>query len=114
MMKKIVVKTIILLCQTIAVPAFIACSEIDNSANLSIPYSEQVDESVVHEDLIVCQAPAETILPEGTYTVIYEAIDPDQDNKKLADWKFEDVQVKQGKDKDEATTHLSSVNAKKI
>ena len=52
------------------------------------------------------------VLLAGTYTVTYEAINPNQDNKKLGDWKFEDVQVKQGKDKDSATTILSSVNAK--
>ncbi|MDO5295581.1 MAG: hypothetical protein Q4F00_02915 [bacterium] len=57
---------------------------------------------------------AEIALPEGEYTVTFETIDPDKDNQKLADWKFENVVVKQGQDKAAATTALSSVNAKKI
>lgn len=48
-----------------------------------------------------------------TYTIIYETKDPNTGEHKNT-WKFENVAVKQGKDKDEATTALSSVNATKI
>ena len=57
---------------------------------------------------------AEIALPEGEYTVTFETIDPDKYNQKLADWMFENVKVKQGRNKAAATTALSSVNAKKI
>ena len=52
-------------------------------------------------------------LPEGTYTIIYETKDPNT-GEHMDSWKFENVEVKQGRDKDEATTALSSVNATKI
>ncbi|MDO5295597.1 MAG: hypothetical protein Q4F00_02995 [bacterium] len=57
---------------------------------------------------------AEIALPEGEYTVTFETIDPDKYNQKLADWMFENVKVKQGRNKAAATTALSSVNAKII
>ena len=53
-------------------------------------------------------------LPDGcTYTIIYETKNPNT-GEHMDSWKFEGVEVKQGKDKDEATTALSSVNATKI
>ncbi|SFO53724.1 hypothetical protein [Prevotella sp. tf2-5] len=52
-------------------------------------------------------------LPEGSYTIIYETKDPNT-GEHMDYWKFENVVVKQGRDKDEATTALSSVNATKI
>lgn len=52
-------------------------------------------------------------LPEGSYTIIYETKDPNT-GEHMNYWKFENVVVKQGRDKDEATTALSSVNATKI
>lgn len=48
-----------------------------------------------------------------TYTIIYETKDPNTGEHKNT-WKFENVAVQQGKDKDEATTALSSVNATKV
>ena len=48
-----------------------------------------------------------------TYTIIYETKDPNT-GAHLHSWKFENVVVQQGKDKDEATTSLSSVNATQI
>lgn len=52
-------------------------------------------------------------LPEGTYTIIYETLNPNT-GEHMNSWKFENVEVKQGRDKKEATTALSSVNATKI
>lgn len=57
-------------------------------------------------------------LPDGakdnvTYTIIYETKNPNT-GEHMGSWKFENVAVHQGKDKDEATTALSSVNAIKI
>ena len=52
-------------------------------------------------------------LPEGTYTIIYETLNPNT-GEHMNSWKFENVEVKQGRDKEEATTALSSVNATKI
>ena len=48
-----------------------------------------------------------------TYTIIYETKDPNTGEHKNT-WKFENVAVKQGKTKDDATTPLSTVNATKI
>ena len=57
-------------------------------------------------------------LPDGTpknitYTILYETKNPNT-GEHMASWKFENVEVHQGKDKDEATTSLSTVNATKI
>ncbi len=57
---------------------------------------------------------AEMALPEGEYKVTFETIDPNNDNRKLADWMFESVKVKQGRNRTDATTALSSVNATKV
>ena len=48
-----------------------------------------------------------------TYTIIYETKDPNTGEHKNT-WKFENVEVKQGRNKEEATTALSSVNATKV
>ena len=48
-----------------------------------------------------------------TYTIIYETKDPNT-GEHMDSWKFENVEVHQGKTKDDATTALSSVNATKI
>jgi acyl-CoA-binding protein len=48
-----------------------------------------------------------------TYTIIYETKDPNTGEHKNS-WKFENVEIKQGRTKEEATTALSSVNATKI
>ena len=48
-----------------------------------------------------------------TYTIIYETKDPNTGEHKDS-WKFENVEVHQGKTKDDATTSLSTVNATKI
>ena len=57
-------------------------------------------------------------LPDGTkdnvtYTIIYETKNPNT-GEHMGSWKFENVAAHQGRDKDEATTALSSVNATKI
>jgi len=53
-------------------------------------------------------------LPDGkTYTITYETKNPNT-GEHVASWKFENVEVHQGRDKDEATTSLSTVNATKI
>ena len=52
-------------------------------------------------------------LPEASYTIIYETKDPNT-GAHMNSWKFENVVIKQGRDKEEATTALSSVNATKI
>lgn len=52
-------------------------------------------------------------LPEGTYTIIYETKDPNT-GAHVGTWKFEKVEVHQGRDKEEATTSLSSANATKV
>ena len=48
-----------------------------------------------------------------TYTIIYETKDPNTGEHKDS-WKFENVEVHQGKTKDDATTSLSTINATKI
>lgn len=48
-----------------------------------------------------------------TYTIIYETKDPNT-GEHMDSWKFENVEVHQGKTKDDATTSLSTVNATKI
>ena len=53
-------------------------------------------------------------LPDGTtYTITYETKNPNT-GEHVGYWKFENVEVHQGRDKDEATTALSSVNATSI
>jgi len=53
-------------------------------------------------------------LPDGkTYTIIYETKNPNT-GEHVGTWKFENVAVHQGRDKDEATTSLSTVNATRI
>lgn len=68
----------------------------------------QVDQLSYHQNDFALMG-----LPEGTYTIIYETKDPNT-GEHMDSWKFENVEVKQGRDKDEATTALSSVNATKI
>ena len=68
----------------------------------------QVDQMSYHQNDFALMG-----LPEGTYTIIYETKDPNT-GAHMDSWKFENVEVKQGRDKDEATTALSSVNATKI
>ena len=48
-----------------------------------------------------------------TYTIIYETKDPNTGEHKDS-WKFENVEVHQGKTKEDATTSLSTINATKI
>jgi len=48
-----------------------------------------------------------------TYTIFYETKNPNT-GEHVGSWKFENVEVHQGRDKDEATTSLSTVNATKI
>lgn len=57
---------------------------------------------------------ARKAIPEGTYVITYQAIDPNQGNKVLGNWKIEDVVIKQGQSAAEATTEISTVNAKQI
>ena len=51
-------------------------------------------------------------LLEGTYTVVYDAINGDT-NKNLGTWKIENIKVHQGRDEASATTDVSTVDAVK-
>ena len=51
-------------------------------------------------------------LLEGTYTVVYDAIDGDT-NQNLGTYKIENIQVHQGRDEASATTDVSTVDAVK-
>ena len=53
-------------------------------------------------------------LPEGTYALTFQAIDPNQDNKVLGNWKYENIEIEQGESAEEATTEISTINAVKI
>ena len=53
-------------------------------------------------------------LVEGTYTITFQTIDPNQNNKVLTNWKYEEISIHQGKNADEATTEISTVNAIQI
>lgn len=57
---------------------------------------------------------AKKYLAEGTYALTYQAIDPNQNNKVLGNWKYENIVIKQGANEQEATTEISTINAKKI
>ena len=50
-------------------------------------------------------------LAQGTYALTFQTIDPDQNNKVLGNWKYENISVHQGKNVNEATTEISTVNA---
>ena len=52
-------------------------------------------------------------LAEGTYTVIYDFMDPNT-NQVLSRWKMQNVKVHQGRDEASATTSVSTVNAVKV
>ena len=54
---------------------------------------------------------AETKLTEGTYAITFQTIDPNRNNKELADWEYEEISIHQGKDASSATTEISTVNA---
>ncbi|MBR0045566.1 MAG: hypothetical protein IJP75_01570 [Bacteroidaceae bacterium] len=57
---------------------------------------------------------ARTSLPEGTYALTYQAIDPNQNNKVVGNWKYEYIQIEQGQNAADATTEISTINAQKI
>ena len=50
-------------------------------------------------------------IPEGTYTLTFQAIDPNQNNKLLGNWKYENIEIKQGQNPADATTEISTINA---
>lgn len=50
----------------------------------------------------------------GVYTVSYDLVDPDKDNKKVSRWKFTNVTVSLGADEQSSTTLVSTVNATKV
>ncbi|MBQ7567255.1 hypothetical protein IJT17_00440 [bacterium] len=88
-----------------------------NSAMSNLKFYRQSEAGLTYVDRLdmsySANEVAEKVLPEGTYTVTFETIDPNSENKKTGVWMFENVEVKQGKNKADATTALSSVNAKK-
>ena len=57
---------------------------------------------------------AKKYLPEGTYTLTYQALDPNHNNKVLGNWKYENIKIVQGQNAAEATTEISSINAQKL
>ena len=54
---------------------------------------------------------AKKSIPEGTYTLTFQAIDPNQNNKLLGNWKYENIKIEQGKSLSDATTEISTINA---
>lgn len=53
-------------------------------------------------------------LPVGTYTLVYQAIDANHDNKLLGTWKCENIEIETGSSPEEATTEISTINAVEI
>lgn len=54
---------------------------------------------------------AKKYLPEGTYTITYQTIDPNQGNLLTGNWKYENVEIHQGKNVEVAATEISTINA---
>lgn len=54
---------------------------------------------------------AKKSLPEGTYVLTYQAIDPNQNNKIVGNWKYENIKVEQGQNETDATTEISTISA---
>ena len=54
---------------------------------------------------------AKKYLPEGTYTITYQTINPNKGNLVTGNWKYENVEIHQGRDVAEATTEISTINA---
>lgn len=54
---------------------------------------------------------AKKSLPEGTYALTYQAIDPNQNNKIVGNWKYENIKVEQGQNETDATTEISTISA---
>ena len=50
-------------------------------------------------------------IPEGIYTLTFQAIDPNQNNKLLGNWKYENIKIEQGQNLADATTEISTINA---
>ena len=50
-------------------------------------------------------------LPEGTYAITFQAIDPNQQNQVVGNWKYENIVIEQGQNATDATTEISTVNA---
>jgi len=57
---------------------------------------------------------AKASLPEGTYAIVYQTIDANNNNKVTGNWKYENVEIKQGETPSTATTQISTVNAVKM
>ena len=57
---------------------------------------------------------AKKYLPEGTYALTYQAIDPNRNNKIVGTWKCENIKIEQGQNAAEATTEISTINAQKL
>ena len=92
-------------------------SEYTDAVMANLKYYKSGDEDkdpVAHLDMSYDSGETALMgLPEGSYTIIYETKNPN-DGAHMASWKFENVQIHQGRDKDEATTALTSANATKI
>ncbi|MBQ6965024.1 MAG: hypothetical protein IJP82_04970 [Bacteroidaceae bacterium] len=57
---------------------------------------------------------AKKFLPEGIYALTFQAIDPNQGNKVVGNWKYENIKVNQGQSAADATTEISTINAQEI
>lgn len=53
-------------------------------------------------------------IPEGTYAITYQAIDPNNGNRVVGNWKYENIEIEQGDSPSSATTEISSINAQEI
>ena len=56
---------------------------------------------------------AKTALPEGTYTVTFDQMNPDT-NQVLSRWTIKNLKVHQGRDEVSATLDVSTVDAQKV
>ena len=57
---------------------------------------------------------AKKTIPEGTYAITYQAIDPNLGNSVVSSWKYENIVIEQGDSPASATTEISSINAQQI
>ena len=57
---------------------------------------------------------AKKTIPEGTYAITFQAIDPNLGNSVVGNWKYENVVIEQGDSPASATTEISTINAQQI
>ena len=54
---------------------------------------------------------AKKSIPEGTYALTFQAINPNQNNMIVGNWKYENIEIEQGQNPADATTEISTINA---